>query len=387
MGKKNKQILFAAIGTVLMSLCVGYAHNSFSFPIQIFLLFLIPFISCLFFVGISHNKIKLYKMSILIVYFSLIILVFATLIVKSGIMNEVKTVNDIIKLIQSYGAMGKLVFVAIQFLQVTFIPIPSTIVTAAGAAIYPPWEALLLSTIGLLIGSLLAFAMGKTFGVRLVKWIVGEESLNKYYKFVKGKDKAMLIYMFIFPAFPDDVLCLFAGLTSMGYVSFIIIQLISRPLNVAFTVFFVDAVTSIPLTAFGIVIYILLALLFIASMIFMWKYAAKIEFLMLRSIGKLVGKPLIKDIDLIVAEDFKSEKFQNITKNYFIRKKEEEEKLAALAALNLDNENAINAENILDAEILISEGESESKDDVFDEQKLQGIADEIIKKANKPMNF
>lgn len=363
MARKNKQILYAAIGTVLMALCVGYVHSAFSFTVQIFLLFLIPIVSCLFFVGISFNKLKLYKVSILIVYFGLIILIISTLIVKSGIMNEVKTVNDIVLVIQSFGAMGKLVFVAIQFLQVTFIPIPSTIVTAAGAAIYPPWEALLLSTIGLLLGSLLAFAMGKTFGVRLVKWIVGEESLNKYYKFIKGKDKAMLIYMFIFPAFPDDVLCLFAGLTSMGYVSFIIIQLIARPLNVAFTVFFVDALTSMPLTVFGIIIYILLAVLFVASMIFMWKYAAKIEFLMLRSIGKLVGKPLIKDIDLIIAEEFKSKKFQNMTVNYFNKNLRKEAETSPLAAKIEDNKALIG------------------------EEELQGIINKVIEKHNKPMNF
>jgi uncharacterized membrane protein YdjX (TVP38/TMEM64 family) len=312
MTKRNKRILLGAIGAIMLAIVVGFSFNTFGFAVRMGLAALVPIVGLLFFISVIYSKEMLYKISIILVYFSLLILTVVTLIVKSGIMNEVSSAEDIVNIINDFGALGKLVFILIQFLQVTFIPIPSTIVTAAGAAIYSPFEALFLSTIGLIIGSLFAFFLGKTFGVRLVKWIVGEEALNKYYKFIKGKDKAMLIYMFIFPAFPDDVLCLFAGLTTMGYVSFIIVQLISRPLNVAITVFFVDNIAKVPFSGVGLLIWAGIAIVFIGSMVVMWKYAAKLEFYMLKGIGKLLGRPLIKDIDLIVAEEFLSKRKKRV---------------------------------------------------------------------------
>lgn len=378
MTRKNKQILFAALGTILLSLCVGYAHSYFNGLIQLGLLVMIPLVSAMFFFAIVFKKEKIYKVSILVVYFSLIILFAATMIVKSGVLELINSAEDIITVINSYGAMGKIVFITIQFLQVTFIPIPSTIVTAAGAAIYSPMEALVLSTIGLLIGSLFAFFLGKTFGVRLVKWIVGEEALNKYYKFIKGKDKAMLIYMFIFPVFPDDVLCMFAGLTTMGYVSFTIVQLISRPLNVAVTVFLVDYIMSIPLTGYGIAIWIAIIAVFVLSMILMWKYAAKLEFYMLKGIGKLIGKPLIKDIDLIVAEEFmKKDKKKQIEEELTEQEEEEQElKGEVLAATDIKelNDDYENLEKMKESSILT-------------EEQLNKLLVKAINKKSEPMKF
>ena len=365
MKRKNQQITFASIGTILFSLCIGYIYNSYSQIYQTFFILLIPIVCALFFIGIYLKRDKLYKIAILTVYFGLVILIVVTLIIKSNILKDIDSADDIIKLVNSFGSMGKFVFVVIQFLQVTFIPIPSTIVTGAGAAIYPQWEALLLSCTGLLIGSLFAFFLGKTFGTKLIKWLIGEEALNKYYKFIKGKDKAMLIYMFIFPVFPDDMLCLIAGLTSMNYVSFFIVQLISRPINVALTVFLVGNISLIPFSGIGILIWIAIVVFFILSMIFMWKYAPKIEYFMLTAIGKLIGKPLIKDIDKIVAEQF-------------LIKRPTKKKIE-------DNENNSLEQDNYAKDVLASNFVTEKE--MKNEEELNVIISNIIKKENKPLEF
>lgn len=375
MTKRNKRILFGAIGSILLAIVVGYSYSTFSLAVGLSLVALVPVVCLMFFISVIYSKEMLYKVSIIVVYFSLILLTVITLIIKSGIMNEVSSAEDIVNIINDFGALGKFVFIVIQFLQVTFIPIPSTVVTAAGAAIYPPWEALLLSTIGLMIGSLFAFFLGKTFGVRLVKWIVGEEALNKYYKFIKGKDKAMMIYMFIFPAFPDDVLCLFAGLTTMGYVSFIIIQLISRPLNVAMTVFFVGNISKIPFTGIGLLIWAAIALFFIGSMIVMWKYAAKLEYYMLKGIGKMLGRPLIKDIDKIVAEEFLSKRKKRITE----QPPEEEEPIIEIVEEVLPE--------ILRQEVLAANDSTEIITPAIDTKELNRDIAGLIKKKIRPMRF
>ena len=101
----------------------------------------------------------------------------------------------------------------------------------AGVGIFGVWPAFIFSSIGQIIGSIIAFALGRFFGVKLVTWIVGEETLHKYQDMIKGRDKLMLTVMFLFPVFPDDVLCLVAGLSSMTWPYFIIVMCICRPIT------------------------------------------------------------------------------------------------------------------------------------------------------------
>lgn len=300
MSKKQKQqLVFAAISVAISIFAVVFVFKTFTKAVQIALFCAIPAIIALFCLGIFLKKDKIYKVSLLLVYFGSVILIAMNLVIRTGLFDNIDSVDELVSVINSFGLAGKAIFILIQFLQVTFIPIPSTIVTAAGAALYPAWEAIMLCCIGLWIGSIFAFFLGRTFGVKLVKWCIGEDMLLKYNSFVKGKDKAMLIYMFIFPVFPDDMLCLIAGLTTMSYPSFIMIQLISRPINVACTVLFVDNIMSIPFTGWGIAVWILIAIIFLGVFILMWKYAEKLESFMLKLISKITGRPVIKDINAI----------------------------------------------------------------------------------------
>lgn len=293
---KLKKIIVAVCSASLLLITVLFFHKPFSGKAQIALFALVAADALFFALGIALGKDRLYKISILAAYFAAIIIVAVSLVLKSGILEQIDTAEDLIAIINGFGMGGKLIFILIQFLQVTFIPIPSTIVTAAGAALYSPWEALLLSSIGLWLGSFTAFGMGRIFGVKLVKWIIGEEMLLKYNGFVKGKDKAMLFYMFLFPVFPDDMLCMLAGLTTMSWPVFIFIQLISRPLNVACTVFALDYLYAVPFSGWGIAIWAAIFIFFVLAFILMWKYSEKVEKALVKLISKITGRPVLKDI-------------------------------------------------------------------------------------------
>ena len=47
----------------------------------------------------------------------------------------------------------------------------------------------MLSALGIIIGSLIAFFVGRIFGAKVVKWVVGERAFNKGLSVIKGKDK------------------------------------------------------------------------------------------------------------------------------------------------------------------------------------------------------
>lgn len=190
-----------------------------------------------------------------------------------------------------------IIFVSLSFLQVTFLPIPSTVTTVAGVLLFGGGKGFLLSLIGQVAGSMFAFFLGKKFGTKLIKWIIGVEMFEKYHLFIKGRDKVILIFMFLFPFFPDDVLCLFAGITTFTYPAFLIIMLISRSITIGYTTLGVGIMSKF--TSLGVwtyVIYGVLALLIIVLLIYIWKYGDKIEIGMLRFINKVMPKGLRKSM-------------------------------------------------------------------------------------------
>ncbi|MBR7186597.1 MAG: TVP38/TMEM64 family protein [Clostridia bacterium] len=169
---------------------------------------------------------------------------------------------------RSGGWMGFL-FTTLQFLQVVVLPIPSTVTVVAGAALFGPLYGSLLSLLGILIGSLVAFLVGRYAGTRVVAWLVGKETLEKWLKKIKGKDKLLLTAMFLLPVFPDDVLCFIAGISSMSLGYFLAVILISRILAIFVTSY---SITLIPFnTWWGLLIWAILLALVIALFILLYK--------------------------------------------------------------------------------------------------------------------
>ncbi len=166
------------------------------------------------------------------------------------------------------GWMG-FVFTLLQFLQVVILPIPSTVTVAAGAALFGPLKGSLLSLLGIVIGSLVAFLVGRYAGQRVVSWLVGKETLEKWLAKIKGKDKLLLTAMFLLPVFPDDVLCFVAGISSMSVWYFLAVILISRVLAIFTTSY---SITLIPFdTWWGLLIWGVLISAVIVLFVFLYK--------------------------------------------------------------------------------------------------------------------
>lgn len=179
-------------------------------------------------------------------------------------------------LILSAGIWGLLVFFFIQFAQVIVAPIPAMATILAGVAIYGPFLAAVISTIAILIGSYVAFFIGRFFGRKIVVWIAGEAQTKKYCDILNEKGKYLLILMFIFPVFPDDMLCMIAGITSMTFRYFFFATLVARPLGI-FVTAYVGSGHLIPYSGWGLYVWPVLILLLVAAFIISWKYQDQIE--------------------------------------------------------------------------------------------------------------
>lgn len=198
--------------------------------------------------------------------------------------------EELQKLIESTGVWGPLVFIVVSFLQVTFLPIPSTLTIVAGCYLFGALGSFLYSYIGIVAGSLFAFFLGKKIGRPFVNWIVGDkDTVEKYLQRMKHKENVVLFFMFLFPFFPDDVLCAIAGILPVRWITFIIMQVVTRATSIGGNLLFLSG-EVIPFHGWGIPVLILLGILSVILFIVCYRKSDQLNELFDRFIRRITKK-------------------------------------------------------------------------------------------------
>jgi len=130
--------------------------------------------------------------------------------------------------ILSFGPFAAIAFILIQALQVVFAPVPGEISGFVGGLIFGNVLGTLYSTIGLLLGSLAAFAISRFLGLRFVERVVKKDYIDRFNHFVTHKGVNVSFILFLIPGFPKDSLCYLLGLTHMRIIDFILINVFAR---------------------------------------------------------------------------------------------------------------------------------------------------------------
>ena len=194
---------------------------------------------------------------------------------KTGVIGKFDNIEELKVLILSTGFWCYAVFVFLQFLQVTVLPIPAMVTTIVGVIIFGPFIAFLLSTLAIILGSIFAYILGKCFGMKLLFWSIGKEK-TFYLQSKLEKGKYIFFIMMLFPLFPDDILCMLAGVINLDFKFFLITNLITRPISL-FCLCFFSSGYIIPYSSWGIVVWIIIALILLSVFICLVRYKAKIE--------------------------------------------------------------------------------------------------------------
>jgi len=132
------------------------------------------------------------------------------------------------KVIKSFGPYSPLVFILLQIIQVVVTPIPGEAIEFLGGYVFGVWAGMVYSTIGLILGSWLAFSIARIFEKQAFKRFVSPE-LRKKFEYLIGHQGVILsFFLFLIPGFPKDTLCYILGLTPMHWGIFLIISTIGR---------------------------------------------------------------------------------------------------------------------------------------------------------------
>lgn len=219
----------------------------------------------------------LYKLLLSTIVMVAVVLATYIILYETGVLETIKSFEALKQLILDTKQWGVITFIGITFLQVVFLPLPAAVTVLIGVAIYGPTVSFILSTIGTVLGSLVTFVMGKIFGKKLVIWMVGEEKTEKYAELLNDKGKFAFLMMMLFPGFPDDILCLVAGVTAMSYKFFIISIVITRPVMIAVYSFFGSG-HIIPFSGWGIPVWIAIFCLAVLLFLLMNRFKDKFTF-------------------------------------------------------------------------------------------------------------
>lgn len=137
----------------------------------------------------------------------------------------------------------------IMFLQVTILNIPAYIILSASVSIglnVLGWEYLLTVIFAYMCGCVLAYWLGRWWGVKAVKWCAGnEEDFIKWSNFINTKGKWWYFLTILLPIFPDDLLCIVAGSVKFDFVAYCYFNLIGRSIGLITMLVFLKLVGSI----------------------------------------------------------------------------------------------------------------------------------------------
>ena len=130
--------------------------------------------------------------------------------------------------LREWGVLAPVIFIGLQALQVIIAPIPGELTGILGGYLFGQWVGLLYSTIGLTLGSVAAFAVGRWLGARYVQRLVSPEIWHKMGFIVEAEGAILCFIVFLIPGLPKDMICYLFGLSPMPFWVFTVVSTFGR---------------------------------------------------------------------------------------------------------------------------------------------------------------
>lgn len=206
-------------------------------------------------------------------------------LVKSGLLEEINSVEDLRALIGRAGPMAGVAYFLLQMMTVIIAPIPSNVTMMAGALALGFWPAMILGVLAVICGSVIVFLAARALGRNAVQRFLDRGVMERYLPVIEEKQDMFLFLTMLFPFFPDDALCILAGLTTISLRRFVLILAAARPWGLVFAALLGSG--SIQMPVWG---WVLLAVPMIAVFILAMRYSRQIEEKLFSLFRRISGK-------------------------------------------------------------------------------------------------
>jgi len=130
--------------------------------------------------------------------------------------------------LREWGALAPVIFIGLQALQVIIAPIPGELTGILGGYVFGEWVGLFYSTIGLTLGSVVAFAVGRWLGAHYVQRLVSPDIWRRLGFIVEAEGVILCFVIFLIPGLPKDMACYLFGLSPMPFWVFAVVSTLGR---------------------------------------------------------------------------------------------------------------------------------------------------------------
>ena len=130
--------------------------------------------------------------------------------------------------LREWGILAPVIFVLIQALQVVISPVPGEATGFLGGFLFGVWLGFVYSTIGLTLGSMAAFGVGRWLGAHFVRNLVRKETWDRLGFIVEAEGAILCFIIYLIPGLPKDVVCYLFGISPMPLWVFALVSGLGR---------------------------------------------------------------------------------------------------------------------------------------------------------------
>ncbi|WP_435348064.1 TVP38/TMEM64 family protein [Haloarchaeobius sp. HRN-SO-5] len=130
--------------------------------------------------------------------------------------------------VAGFGVFAPVAFVLLQAAQVVVAPIPSHVLSFAAGYLFGPTLGFVYSMLGATAGTYVGLLLARWYGRPAVERFLTPEAVARFDRFLGEYGLAGVFVVFLLPGFPDDVVCLVAGLSDLDVRKLVVVAAIGR---------------------------------------------------------------------------------------------------------------------------------------------------------------
>ncbi len=130
--------------------------------------------------------------------------------------------------VDGYGPLAPAAFVLLQAVQVVVAPVPGHVLALAAGYLFGPLLGFVYSMAGAALGTYVAIRLARRYGRPWVERVVAAEVLDRFDEVLEQYGLAGVFLVFLLPGFPDDVVCLVAGVSPLDTRKVLAVSVVGR---------------------------------------------------------------------------------------------------------------------------------------------------------------
>ena len=145
------------------------------------------------------------------------------------ILEHFRSLEALNAFLDRYHTTGIFVYLFLQILQILVPVIPGQAMQLAAGYMYILPVALLLTLLGIALGTVVSFTLSRVLGYDAMVLFFGQDRMDEYVVKLNSKRACLVIFLlYLMPGFPKDFICFAAGVSRIRLIPFLVLSVVGR---------------------------------------------------------------------------------------------------------------------------------------------------------------